>query len=90
MMYFFLNSLFFSVLQPPLIRIIELCHESPVIVYFPFVTEFYAIFYYKWIFLPSKYNFFINRFSTGVPMNGTRVLMNFRFIMIDLNFKIFL
>ena len=43
-MFFFLNSLLFSVVQPPLIRIIELCHESPVIVYFAFVTEFHVIF----------------------------------------------
>ena len=52
-MIFFLNSLFFSVLQPPLIRIIELCHESPVIVYFAFVTEFYVIFAAKM--LPDKF-----------------------------------
>ena len=39
--------MFFSVLQPPLIRIIELCHESPVIVYFAFVTEFYVITVYE-------------------------------------------
>ena len=46
-MIFFLNSLFFSVLQPPLIRIIELCHESPITVYFAFVTEFYVITVYE-------------------------------------------
>ena len=34
-------------LQPPLIRIIELCHESPVIVYFAIVTEFYVITVYE-------------------------------------------
>ena len=49
MMCFVLNSLFFSVFQPPPIRIIELCHESPFIVYFAFVTEFYVIFYYRCI-----------------------------------------
>ena len=63
MMFFFINSLFFSVLQPPLIRIIELCHESSVIVYFAFVTEFYVIFYYRFIFLPSKYDSSISWFS---------------------------
>ena len=57
---FFLNSFFFSVLHPPLIRIIELCHESPVIVYFAFVTEFYVIFYYRCI----KYDSSIRQFSS--------------------------
>ena len=58
MMYFFLNSSLFSVLQSPLIRIVELCHESPVIVYFACVTEFYVIFYYRCIFLLLKYDSF--------------------------------